>query len=349
VFVNGRVSMFMGCMLYFKRSMGKIFVTRKIPGSALDKLRDSGHEVVVSEFDRPLTAEELLEKGKDVDALLALLTDKINGDVIDAIGPQLKIISNYAVGFDNVNISEATDRGVVVTNTPSDEVNESVAEHAWALMLALARRVVEADEVTRKGAYKGWEPNIFLGTNLKGKTLGIVGLGRIGSMVARRARGWDMKILYTKRSRDEEKEQELGIEFRELDALLSESDFITFHVPLTDDTRHMVNKDSLAKMKKGAFVINTSRGPVVDEHDLVDSLRSGHIAGAGLDVFDNEPNINPELVGMENVIMTPHIASATVEAREKMGEQAISAILAVLEDKKPDNLVNEDVWGKRRK
>lgn len=329
--------------------MAKIFVTRKIPGDHLKKLESAGHEVGVSKFDRSLTPEELLEKAKGVDALLTLLTDRINGDVIDAIGPQLKVVSNYAVGFDNINIEEATNKGVVVTNTPSDEVNESVAEHAWALMLALSRRIVEADDATRKGAYKGWEPNIFLGRNLLGKSLGIIGLGRIGSMVARRASGYKMTVLYNKRSRDEKAEQELGVQFEERDDLLGKSDFVTLHVPLTEETRHMINKETLGKIKKGAYLINTARGSVVDEHDLVEALRNGHLGGAGLDVYDNEPNINPELVSMENVILTPHIASATVEAREKMGEQAVSAIINTLEGKKPQNLADEKVWEKRRK
>ena len=233
----------------------KIFVTRKFPGTALDKLNSSGHEVEVSRFDRPLSSEELLEKGKGVDVLLTLLTDKINGEVVDAIGPQLKIVSNYAVGFDNVVVDELTDRGVVVVNTPSDEVNEAVAEHTWALMLALARRIVEADESVKRGAYKGWEPNIFLGINMTGKTLGIIGLGRIGTMVAERAKGWNMRVLYNKRSRDEEAEGKYGVEFAEFDNLLAESDFVTLHVPLTDETTHMINKDSLGKMKKGALLI----------------------------------------------------------------------------------------------
>lgn len=327
----------------------KIFVTRKIPGNALDKLTKSGHEVVISEFDRPLTEEELFEKAKGVDALLALLTDKINGDVIDAIGPQLKVVANYAVGFDNINIKEATDRGVVIVNTPSDEVNEAVAEHTWALILALARRVVEADEATRRGAYKGWEPDIFLGTGLLGKTLGVIGLGRIGSMVARRSKGYQMKVLYNKRNRDEKAEQELGVEFADLPTLLSQSDFVSLHVPLTDETRHMIKQDTLAKMKKGSYLVNTSRGSVVDEHDLVTALKDGHLSGAGLDVFDNEPNINPELVGMENVVLTPHIASATKEARQKMGDQAVGAILDTFSGKKPENIVNKEVWENRRK
>jgi len=329
--------------------MAKVFVTRKIPGEHLEKLKSAGHEVEVSAFDRPLTPEELVEKVKGIDVLLSLLTDKVDGDLMDAAGPQLKIISNYAVGFDNVDVAAATDRGIVVTNTPSDEVNEAVAEHTWALILSLTRRIVEADEATRRGAYKGWEPDIFLGTNLIGKILGIIGLGKIGSMVARRAVGYNMTVLYNKHTPDPEAEKELGIRYATLDELLATSDVVTLHVPLTEETRHMINKNSLGKMKKGAFLINTARGPVVDEHDLVDAIRSGHLAGVGLDVFDNEPDINPELVGMENVVLTPHIASATKEAREKMSEQAVNAILDALDGKKPENLVNEEVWEKRRK
>lgn len=328
--------------------MAKIFVTRKVPGKALEKLLNSEHDVEVSKVDRPLTEEELLEKAKGVDAILTLLTDRVNGDVIDAIGPQLKIVSNYAVGFDNINIREATDRGVVVTNTPSNEVNEAVSEHTWTLILSLARRVVEADEAVRRGAYKGWEPAIFLGRSLKGKSLGIVGLGRIGSMVAERSKGFEMTVYYNKRSRDKEAEKEFGVEYKELNDLLASSDFVTMHVPLTDETRHMINKDTLSKMKKGSYLINTSRGPVVDEHALVEALKKGRLAGAALDVFENEPDVNPELVGMENVILTPHIASATWEVREKMTEQAVSAILDTLGGKKPANLVNEKVWSKRR-
>lgn len=327
----------------------KIFVTRKIPGKALDKLVSSEHEVTVSEFDRPLKEEELLEKAKGVDALLTLLTDRIDGDLMDAVGPQLKIVSNYAVGFDNINIKAATDRGVVITNTPSEKINEAVAEHTWALILSLARRIVEADEATRRGGYKGWEPDIFLGTGLLGKTLGIIGLGRIGSMVARRAKGYGMTVYYNKRSRDEEAEKELNVKFATLEDLLSKSDFVTLHVPLTEETRHMINKETLAKMKKRSYLINTARGSVVDENDLVEALRLGHLAGAALDVFDNEPNINPELLGMENVVLTPHIASATWEAREEYGRLAVQAILDTLAGKKPENLVNEEVWGKRRK
>ena len=328
--------------------MAKVFVSRKLPGNALQPLLDSDHEVTISEFDRPLKADEFLERAKGADAVLSFLTDKIDAEVIDAIGPQVKIFANYAVGFNNIKVDDATAKGVVIANTPSDEVNESVAEFAWSLMLALSRRVVEADEATRRGAYHGWEPSVFLGNNLVGKTLGIVGMGRIGSMTARRAQGWNMRVLYTKRSRDEEAERELGVEFAELDTLLAESDFISLHVPLTDETRGMINKETLGKMKKGVILINTARGPVIHEQDLVDAIRDGRVAGAGLDVFENEPDINPELIAMENVILTPHIASATWEARDKMGEQAVTAILKVLRGEKPETIVNDDMWDNRR-
>lgn len=328
--------------------MAKVFVSRKLPGESLNPLLNSEHEVIVSEFDRPLVAEEFLERAKGADAVLSFLTDKVDAEVIDAIGPQIKIFANYAVGFNNINIEDATSKGVVITNTPSDEVNESVAEFAWSLMLALSRRIVEADEATRRGAYHGWEPSVFLGNNMVGKTLGIVGMGRIGSMTARRAQGWNMRVLYSNRKHDEQAEQELGVEYAEFDRLLAESDFVSLHVPLTDETRNMMNKDAFSKMKRGAILINTARGPVVHEQDLVNSLRDGHLGGAGLDVFENEPTINPELIAMENVILTPHIASATWQARDKMGEQSVTSILKVLRGEKPDSLVNNDVWEKRR-
>ncbi len=329
--------------------MAKIFVSRKFPGTQLERLENSGHEVVVCEHDRPLTPEEFLEKSKGMDAVLSFLTDNIDGEVIDAIGPQIKLFSNYAVGFDNINVKEASDRKVLLANTPCDEVNEAVAEHAVTLTLALSRRIVEADESTKRGSYRGWEPSIFLGKALKGKTLGIIGLGRIGTMVAKKVKGFEMRVLYNKRSPDPEAEKEFEIEFSELDKLYQESDFISLHVPLTDETRGMINASAISKMKQGVIIVNTARGPIVDEHALTDAIRSGKIGGAGLDVFETEPNINPELIGMENVILTPHIASATCEAREKMGQLAVDAILKTLNSEKPENLVNSEIWESRRK
>jgi glyoxylate reductase len=334
----------------------RIFVTRKIPGDGLAKLKEAGYEMGVSEFDRPLTGEELVEKVKGVDAILCLLTDRVDSDLMDAAGPQLKIISNYAVGFDNVDIKAATDRGIIVTNTPSDEVNEAVAEHTWALILALARRIVESDEFVRKqgyfaqtGGYKGWEPGLFLGPSVMGKTLGIIGLGRIGGMVARRAKGYNMTVLYNKHEPDKQAESELGVKFATLEELLTQSDFVTLHVPLTDETRGMINKETLGKMKENSYLVNTARGPIVDESDLVEVLKSGKLSGAALDVFESEPQISPDLLSLPNVIMTPHIASATFDARDKMGQLAVSAILDTLSGKKPQNLVNEESWEKRRK
>lgn len=326
----------------------KILVTRKIPGDNIKKLVEAGHDVTVSEFDRALTPAELVEKIKGVDAVLSLLNDKVDGEVMDAAGPQLKIISNYAVGFDNISLKDATDRGIIVTNTPCDEVNVAVADHTWALILNLTRRVSEADRAVKEGAYHGWEPDIFLGNNLKGKTLGVIGLGRIGTMVASCAKAFSINVVYNKREPDPEAEKQ-GFKFISLDELLGSSDFISLHVPLTDETRHMINSETLAKVKKGAYLVNTARGPIIDEHALVNALHAGKLAGVGLDVFDNEPNINPELIGMENVILTPHIASATLEAREKMGELAVSAILDLINSKEPQNIANPDVWPKRRK
>lgn len=320
--------------------MAKIFVTRRIPGKAFSKLLNSQeHEVVVFPHERPPTTEEIIKQGQGADAVLTLLNVRWTGDLMDKIGKNLKIISNYAVGFDNIDIEAAAKRKIIVTNTPSNEVNEAVAEFAWALILALSRRVVEGDEFGRKGAYRGWEPDIFLGRDVYGKTLGIVGLGRIGTMVARRARGFNMRVIYNSRHHNPDAEKELGVEYRELDKLLAESDYVTLHVPLTKETYHLINNEKIQKMKKGAFLINTSRGPIVDESAVAQALREGHLAGVALDVHENEPQMNPELMQMENAILTPHIASATVEVREKMTQQAVDAILKVLAGQTPENIV----------
>src|SRR5258708_1500044 len=312
----------------------KILVARKIPGNYIQELVDAGHEVVVSEFSRPLTSEELVEKIKGVDGVITILNDRVDGDLMDAAGPQLKIISNYAVGYDNIDLKDATDRGIVVTNTPCDEVNVAVAEHTFALILNLARRISEADKATKEGAYKGWEPDIFLGSSLKNKTLGIIGLGRIGEMVASYAKSFGMNVLYNKHEADPDAERE-GYKFSAILDLLNSSDFVSLHVPLTSETRHLINPETLSKFKKGSFLINTARGSIINEHALSDALRSGQLGGAALDVFDEEPNIEPELIGMENVILTPHIASGTIEAREKMPELAVNSFLDLISGTHP--------------
>lgn len=317
----------------------KVLITRKIPGEFVERLKTAGFEVNLWDRDCPISREELLNRVVGVDAILSLLTDKIDSELMNKAGSSLKIISNYAVGFDNIDLEEAKKRGIVVTNTPSKEVNEAVAEHTWALILALSRRIVEADEATRRGGYHGWDPDIFLGRSLVGKTLGIVGLGNIGTMVARRAKGYEMNVVYNKHNPDPKTEEELGIKFASFDELLSTSDFVSLHVPLTDETRGLINKGTIAKMKRGSYLINTARGPVVCEQDLAEALRTGVLAGAALDVFENEPNINPELLAMENVILTPHIASSTWEARLKMTDQAVSGIIDFFSGKTPENVV----------
>ena len=317
----------------------KVLVTRKIPGEFVERLKNAGFEVDLWNRDCPMGRQDLLERVVGVDALISLLTDKIDAELMDKAGPSLKIISNYAVGFDNIDLDEAKKRGIVVTNTPSKEVNEAVAEHTWALILALSRRIVEADEATRRGGYYGWDPDIFLGRSLVGKTLGIIGLGNIGTMVARRAKGYEMNVIYNKHNPDTEAEKELGVKFASLDELLSTSDFVSLHVPLTEETRGLINKETLGKMKRGSYLVNTARGPIVCEQDLAEALRTGVLAGAALDVFENEPNINPELLAMENVILTPHIASSTWEARLKMTDQAVSAILDFFSGRTPENVV----------
>lgn len=317
----------------------KVLITRQIPGDYLPRFEAAGFEVNLWKEDRPMPREIFLDKVRGVDALLCLLTEKIDAEVFEKAGKGLKIISNYAVGFDNIDVEEAKKRGITVTNTPCKEVNEAVAEHTWALILALSRRIVESDEAIRRGGYRGWDPDIFLGRSLVGKTLGIIGLGNIGSMVARRAAGYEMNVIYNKRSPDPVAEKELGVKYASLDKLLSVSDFVSLHVPLTEETRGMMGKEAFEKMKRGSFLINTARGPVVREQDLANALRSGVLAGAALDVFENEPDINPELLAMENVILTPHIASSTVEARLKMTELAVSSILDFFAGKEVANKI----------
>lgn len=316
-----------------------ICITRAIPGVAAELLKNEGYAVNVNPHDRPLTKEELRRFVEGADAILSLLTDTMDGEVMDAAGPQLKIIANYAVGYDNIDTSAANKRGVAVTNTP-DVLTESVAEHTFALMLTLSRRIIEADAFTRAGKYQGWEPMLFLGTGLKGKTLGIIGLGRIGFSVAKKAaKGMDMEILYTDTKRNEEFEREFGATFATQHELLKRADVVTLHVPLVPSTRHLIGKNELASMKRSALLINTARGPVIDEHALVDALRNGVIAGAALDVFEDEPHLAPGLAKLANVVLTPHIASATHETRNAMARMAAENIIEALAGKTPTNMI----------
>ena len=276
-----------------------------------------------------------IEKGYD--GLMTLLTDEIDAEVLAHDKQnQLKQISNYAVGYDNIKVADCAARNIKVTNTPCDEVNESVAEFSWTLILALARRLPEAGDFMRNAAYTGWDPGVFIGTDLKGKTLGIVGMGRIGGMVAKRAEGFGMRIVYYNRKPVEG----VGYEYRPvLEDLLKEADVVSLHVPLTPETQHLINGKNLALFKRGAFLVNTARGPVVDEEEVAEALRAGMLAGYGADVFENEPDPYPELLQMENVILTPHIASATVSARRAMGEMAVLNLVEGLAGRTPPNLV----------
>lgn len=321
----------------------KIFITRQIPDRGINLLKERGYEIVISPHDRVLPKEELIEclKKDRYDAVLCLLTDKIDAEVLDAAKASgVKIFANYAVGFDNVDVKAAAERGIMVTNTPG-VLTDTVAEHTFALMLAIAHRIAEADRFTRVGKFKGWEPMLLLGTDLSRKTIGIVGLGRIGSRVAHHAvKGFDAKVIYYDVKRNEEFEKEFQAEYKEkIEDLLKEVDFVSLHVPLLESTRHLINAERLAMMKQTAYLINTSRGPVIDEAALVTALKNGTIRGAALDVYENEPALASGLAELENVILTPHIASATEKTRQAMSELAAQNIIEALERRMPPNAI----------
>ncbi len=315
--------------------MPKVFVTRAIPEAGIKLLKEKGFEVEVSSVDGVMPREQLLAKVKGADAILSLLTDKMDGELMDAAGSQLKVIANYAVGYDNINLLDAASRNVVITNTP-EVLTESVAELAIALIFAISRRIVEADQFMRDGKYHAWGPMLFLGNDLVGKTLGLVGLGRIGAAVAKRMRdGFEMKILYYDAKRNEGLEKKYNLQFVDLETLLKESDFVSLHVPLMPETKHLINADKLKIMKKTAYLINTSRGPIVDEKALVEALKAGEIKGAALDVYEEEPNMAPGLAELPNTVLVPHIASATEETRSAMSELAAKNIIEILEGRPP--------------
>jgi glyoxylate reductase len=321
--------------------MAKIYITRKIPEAGVALLKGKGHEVVISEKDGVLTKKELTSalSGEAYDAVLCLLTDTVDAEVFDA-APNVKIFANYAVGFNNVDVKEAKKRGITVTNTP-DVLTNTVAEHTFTLLLAIAHRIAEGDRFTRAGKYIGWEPELLLGTDLSGKTLGILGAGRIGTRVAHHGtKGFDMNVVYYDVKQNEFIEKEANAVFKTtVEEVLQVADFVTIHVPLLDSTRHLISIERLKMMKPSAYIVNTSRGPVIDEEALVTALKNGVIRGAALDVFENEPALAPGLSELENVIVTPHIASATEETRNKMSAVAAENIAALLEGRTPPNLV----------
>jgi len=303
--------------------------------------------VDVSPHDRVLERQELISMAKGSEALLSQLTDTVDAALLDAL-PDVKIISNYAVGYNNIDVKAATERGVIVTNTPG-VLTDTTADLAFTLMLACARRIPESDRYARDGKFKGWAPLLLLGREVTGSTLGIIGMGRIGSTLAKRAKGFDMKIIYHDMVRAKpEVEEETGARFVDMDTLLRESDFISIHVPLLPETKHMIGAAEFSKMKKTAILVNTSRGPVIDERALIEALSQKKIFSAGLDVFENEPEIPEELMKLDNCVIVPHIGSATIETREKMAELAAKNIILASRGEMPVSVVNPEVMNKSK-
>ena len=308
--------------------MSNILVTRKLPSSILSRLEAVG-TVDLYPGDGTMPHEELIARVADTDALVCMLTDRIDRSVIDA-ATRLKIAANVAVGYNNVDVPYARSKGLVVTNTP-DVLTESVADFTWTLILAITRRLSEGERLLRRGGWKGWAFDFLLGTELRGKQLGIVGFGRIGQAVAARAAAFGMRVAYSGR-RDADAP---GAEFMSLDRLLNSSDVVSLHVPLTTDTRHLIDKKAIARMKRSAYLINTARGPIVDEEALAWALQQHLLAGAGLDVYENEPTVHPDLLRLENVLLVPHLGSGTTETRLAMAALAVDNVVAVLSGKPP--------------
>ena len=323
----------------------RVFITRQIPEKGV-RMIEEYYDVEVWPHYTPSPRDVLLNKAREVDALVTLLTDKVDDELLRN-APKLRIVAQYAVGYDNIDLDAATRYGVYVTNTPG-VLTEATADFAWTLLLAVARRVVEADRFVRWGEWwrtrTGWHPMMMLGTEVSGKTIGIIGMGRIGQAVARRAKGFNMRILYYSKSRKPDVEKELGAEYVDLETLLRESDFVTIHVYLSKETYHMIGERELKMMKPTAILINTARGPVVDTKALVKALEEGWIAGAGIDVFEEEPlPPNHPLTRFKNVVLAPHAASATYETRTKMAELVAKNLIAFYKGEIPPTLVNKDV------
>ena len=320
----------------------RVLVTREIAPEAIARLKQ--HFVVLAnQKDDPVTPRQLLQKLKGVDGAVTLTTDLISDEVL-AKNPQLRIVSNVAVGYNNLDVAAATKRGVMMTNTPG-VVDDATADLTWALILAAARGVSFADRTVRAGKWKRWRMMEFLGEDIYGKTIGIIGFGRIGRGVARRAMGFNMKVLYASRSRASDSiEQELRASYVDKNTLLRESDVVTLHLPLFQETRHYIGPAELALMKKTAVFVNASRGPVVDEKALVRALKARRIAAAGLDVYEQEPSLSPGLTELPNVVLTPHIGSGTFETRLKMSTMAVTNCIAGLTGQRPPNLLNPETF-----
>ena len=310
----------------------KVFLTRELPRLAFELLKRNKIPFDYYKDDKPIPRSILLKKVKDCTALIPLLTEKVDKELIDSM-PKCKIIANYAVGYNNIDLQYAKLKNIVVTNTP-DVLTDSTADLTMALALACARRLSEGERMIHEGKYKGWKPNLLLGTELKGKTFGIIGAGRIGTAVARRAAGFGVKILYSDELKNKELEKQSGVKKVAAETLLKKSDFVSIHLPLNKNTNKYLNGERLALLKSDAILINTSRGEIIDEKELIKIIKSGKVKAVGLDVFENEPFVNKELLKFKNVIILPHLGSATTEARSAMAELAVKNVINVLKGKK---------------
>jgi len=320
----------------------KIFLTRELPPESMRILSEAS-ELTFNQEDRVLSKQEIIRGVRDADGLLCLLTDSIDEEILEA-APNLKVVANFAVGFNNIDVAAATRRRIPVTNTPG-VLTDSTADMAWALLMDAARRLSEGDRLVRTRQWTGWGPLQLLGADITGATLGIIGLGRIGQALARRARGFEMRVCYWNRTRlSEQEERELGVQYCSMDTLLGESDFLSLHVALNDETHHLIGASELGRMKPNAILINTARGPIVDEAALVEALKTGVIAAAGLDVYEREPILERELYDLENVVLAPHLGSATIGTRTKMGNMAVENCLLACQGQRPINLVNGEVY-----
>ncbi|GBF75213.1 D-glycerate dehydrogenase [Paenibacillus sp. 598K] len=320
----------------------KVLVTRQLPERVMAYLAEHA-EVTCHEEDRGLSREELLAGIRGKDAVLCLLTDRIDAEVMDA-EPGLQVIANYAVGYNNIDIEAATARGIVVTNTP-DVLTAATADIAWALLMAVSRRLVEGDALVRSGGWKGWAPLQLIGGDVTGATLGLIGLGRIGQAMMRRAQGFEMEIVYWNRTRlSKAEEAELGVRYASLDEVLQAADYLSLHVAYTPQTHHLIGERELRLMKPTAYLINTARGAHIDEAALVRALREGWIAGAGLDVYEREPALEDGLAALDNVVLAPHLGSATLQTRERMGMMAARGILAAHQGERPKHVVNTTLY-----
>lgn len=315
----------------------KIVISRKVPKSGIDLLKNKGFDLDYHNSTDKLSQAELINRCQDADALWSLLDDNIDAKFIQSC-PNLRVIANYAVGYDNIDLDEANNHDIPVTITP-DVLSNATADLAFALLLGVARRLVEGHQFVMDGKFDGWGSTLLLGSEISGKTLGVLGAGRIGSVMARRGLGFDMNVLYHAQSAKPYLD-DLGCNFVDLDEILKRSDFLSIHLPLNEQTDHLINRDRLLQMKTGAYLINTGRGAIVDEDALVELLKSDHLAGAGIDVYENEPEIHPGLKQLDNVILLPHIGSATVAARNKMSRITAQSIIAELEGKPSPHRVN---------